>query len=1064
MSLKRLLLWRALYHQYTTHFLPPALTLNVARVPLHHCRPSFAAIRPRSHFTRDTTSHTSPPQINKQPYGLYTSLLALLRLRLEEGVWAMGGLRRPEFQEIWGLYNQLFEVMDPASLDLTIEDFVAILRIVERYKATMTQDKWTRIIQILNDMKRARLKPTLKHYNAAMTAYSKLEDLEAAERVFWEAEEVRGPVDLHSLHRLLDVYLTCGKLVEACDVLNHCKRRGMLRTYIKDGTGMYYRVIYEYIKRNDMLTAMTLLEQMSETNLIPDVKIAVAILRGYNDVMKRMEAPDLNIYWDPLTADVMPNTEIVNAILAQVVVHVKSEGVAPSLSLSSPLLPSSNFDADLFTSSRLHLLYTTLRDCRPTFIQQRKYESTPFSPNITTYNLLLDAYITINDISSARRTFQEMTSAGIPPISQTLNILVRGFAHTMSLSQLDRSYSSLVHSTPSSQPTSVQTAAEAWDYIPSNLMNAKTFTTFMRAFAQRGCTDLAWRVVRDMLSRGIEINASMYLVMIQGYAENRQPERAQELLESLGKANLSGKSDASMNRAWFLVMQGWSKVRAWRKVVGCFESMKTLQGGVTKLLPLRPDKKCCDATVTALCEMKDWWMCETMLQELARDEVAEGQKSVRPDAWTADRVVRSMLRWGGEKRKKVVRGDDVVRAFELVRRYSTDKEETEVWVRMYNRLINGLASKGDMGVARRLYEAMKKGRGGGTPAAPLLPKPDLVTYNTMIVNAVASKNVRLAERVYDDLVADAALYIPPLSPSANGSPSTTPHHLRPNQITYNVLINAYANLPKPNRPSSFFHLASLQRVSRKMLAHDVRPDLVTFNTLIKGFANANHMALARGFVDVMRSSGIEPDVITFNTLLAGYIRRRAWLRLEELMKQVKQGKIKARPNGVTLNVLLKELLKIKGRGRGARNWRWAKMTVQERARVREDKGLDRVEVWKVYQAVKKGVELGGRANESGTEKKTMQGKRSAVKKKAKSRSSPSVASSPSTSPPIRLPPNPICSYISDLFFSPQQTASSHVRPNESTYKLFMAAFLARGDRDRERKVKRDFKKWRMMHR
>ncbi|RUS18696.1 hypothetical protein BC937DRAFT_88452 [Endogone sp. FLAS-F59071] len=985
----------------------PRRMLRAIRASIHLRNDNFAKFSQSRRFANTADRQLLTSQAEK----LASKKLQLAELRslLTEND-LIKGVTKQTYREIWRIYNCLMETTDPSSR-LTIEDFTTLLRIVERYKSTSQRlDKWNQIINLVKDIKRARLKPTLEHYNAVMTAYSKVGNLEAVENAFLEAAEIKNPPDLEIYYRLLDAYITCDRLEDARNLLDRCKRLDMLQARKRGSVDMYYRMIHAYLKRNDLLAGIALLEQMrKESDIVPNIKIAATIFRSYVYMMKQMAVPGTRMYWT-VTADVMPDIQAINEALARFVEHVKLEKLASTFSSPTLLSPLSYLEtsflalhSDLFTTSRLHTFYTTFRDCTilPSFHNTHVSPFVPFIPDVTTYNLLLDAYIAVNDVTSTHRTLREMASAGIHPTSHTLNIIIQKLSSNMSLSQLDRLYCGLVDSA-----ASVASAPSSASFAPSHLvalMNDITFSTFIRAFASHGSTAFVSRIFVDMCS-----------------------------------------------------------FRKWNEVVRCFEDM-VQKDKITGKRAVEPNKTCYDALVTALFEMRDWSGCQTVLQEMAQEGSEEMLKrrtvrNVKPDVRTVDKVMMSMLA-SGETQKKAGEGDSVIRAFELVRRYSVDKKQEDVWVKMYNRLIYRLAKAKRMRTARLVYERMRKGHGDETFATP---KPDLTTYNVMITSAVVYKNIKLARKVYADLLADSSSRLP--SPtnistlSSSDFDCNSAHPLRPNIITFNALLNGYATVSSHNYRKAALTLSSFQNLLREMSEHSVDPNIVTLNTLVKGLAKIGHMALARKFIDSMRDRGIEPDTVTINTLLGGYIRRRFWRRAEELLGQVREGKVKAELNDVTLNVLLKELLRVQGKGRNESRTKWERMNWKQKIRWREAKGLDRREVWKVYKLVMEAskVELGKVEDmKINRESTCVQGETESVDDSLRNQpSSPASISSY-----LFFPYKHTVTSATNSSLSSCANGHSMIRPNKNTFKLFAKAFLARWAKLSASKVIKDMRAW-----
>ena len=88
--------------------------------------------------------------------------------------------------------------------------------------------------------------------------------------------------------------------------------------------------------------------------------------------------------------------------------------------------------------------------------------------------------------------------------------------------------------------------------------------------------------------------------------------------------------------------------------------------------------------------------------------------------------------------------------------------------------------------------------------------------------------------------------------------------LRPNDRTYNTLIQGWIELKNMNRAMDLFK--QMKRNKR------VRPDIVTYNLLITGWSRGmRRMDMAEKVMhDLMNDHNVSPNTRTFDTLINGY--------------------------------------------------------------------------------------------------------------------------------------------------------------------------------------------------
>ncbi|MDC3321073.1 pentatricopeptide repeat-containing protein, partial [bacterium] len=118
--------------------------------------------------------------------------------------------------------------------------------------------------------------------------------------------------------------------------------------------------------------------------------------------------------------------------------------------------------------------------------------------------------------------------------------------------------------------------------------------------------------------------------------------------------------------------------------------------------------------------------------------------------------------------------------------------------------------------------------------------------------------------------------------------------VRPNDRTYNTLIQGWIELKRMDRAMDLF---------REMKRRKVRPDIVTYNLLITGWAREmKRMDKAEEMMsDLMNNPMVSPNTRTFNTLIRGYLymcgdRRHREERMYFWLCQMRDFKIQPDPH------------------------------------------------------------------------------------------------------------------------------------------------------------------------
>ncbi|KAJ6821960.1 pentatricopeptide repeat-containing protein [Iris pallida] len=215
----------------------------------------------------------------------------------------------------------------------------------------------------------------------------------------------------------------------------------------------------------------------------------------------------------------------------------------------------------------------------------------------------------------------------------------------------------------------------------------------------------------------------------------------------------------------------------------------------------------------------------------------------------------------------------------------------------FNALINAFSEAGDIDEAMKAFQEMKE---SGC-------RPTTSTFNTLVKGYGIAGRPEESQRLVDTM------------PGEGG--------VRPNQRTYNVLINAWCDQKR---------LSEAWNVVYKMCSSGIRPDIVTYNTIAGAYADAgetkraedlvlemehevrpNARTLAvvvRGycregkledalrFLHMMRGRGVLPNVIVFNTLIKGFLDVEDMAGVNEVLALMEGEGVK--PDVVTYSHLL----------------------------------------------------------------------------------------------------------------------------------------------------------------
>jgi len=216
-------------------------------------------------------------------------------------------------------------------------------------------------------------------------------------------------------------------------------------------------------------------------------------------------------------------------------------------------------------------------------------------------------------------------------------------------------------------------------------------------------------------------------------------------------------------------------------------------------------------------------------------------------------------------------------------------------------LLKAHALNGDFKSAGRVLMALE-GKSGqfspfvdSIPAADWMPEngiavgSDIVSYNIVLDAACRSKNENRIEEAltfFDKI---------PNEVSEEGKISK-------DTVTYNTLINAFAEAKKKNDAYSVFY--SMQQNGRS-------PDKITYTSLIKAIiVSETSSESAIEAMDVLRdmfSQGIDADIVTYNTVIQALCDNGNLFEAKQLASEMELCKIQ--PNSVTYGLLMNGMMK-----------------------------------------------------------------------------------------------------------------------------------------------------------
>lgn len=270
---------------------------------------------------------------------------------------------------------------------------------------------------------------------------------------------------------------------------------------------------------------------------------------------------------------------------------------------------------------------------------------------------------------------------------------------------------------------------------------------------------------------------------------------------------------------------------------------------------------------------------ESLLQQMKEAD------EVRPDMCSYNIVMKAWFRSG----KPSVAARRARELFDEAKRgYLAGDENLKPDVISWNTLIKLVSKSGMPGCFNEVRSLIKEMEQEGC-------RPDTRTYHAVMYSMVKS-GAKGAAKMVEDMVVDMEQKF------RDGETD-----VRPNEITFNILLHAYA---MSNDPDS---AAKAEKVLAKMIAlseqenrRDAAPSLISFSTVLDAYAKTGQAEAAESlFYKLKDFKHIEVNTVSYNTVLNALAKSkdkdapsRAEALLNHMQQEYESGKKSVRPNQI----------------------------------------------------------------------------------------------------------------------------------------------------------------------
>ncbi|KAG1053891.1 hypothetical protein G6F46_002865 [Rhizopus delemar] len=532
----------------------------------------------------------------------------------------------------------------------------------------------------------------------------------------------------------------------------------------------------------------------------------------------------------------------------------------------------------------------------------------------------------------------------------------------------------------------------------NNRVDVNIYQAFIKVFSEKSDTVHAQAVALDMKNEGLPLEQNTCIAIVEGFVNKEDLDQAANWLKQ--------NEDMALNNldAYAVLMEAWIARGKWD---ACMDSYAWLESKCVK--EITTNRRIVKALLTArFASGKHWSHCESQLKNL----------SITFTPTTLFRILRTLL--GIEKNGHyLVSGKSIAKALQMM------EKELDVHLNSegISRIIVALGKRGDYKQGFTIYNWVREDK-----SCVRARCSSSNIYRAIMYSALLNNDFRMLERAWIDMQ-----YRKWFIECENGTKSDKIGHTL---ARYNMLLNGYASLlPRPD-------ITRLKKTYQRLLKQQLSPDITTYNILIKAFVNGDNMKAANQVYRNMIDSGINPDTITANTLLNGWILRKEWAEVEKFVQKLKstnEGKQNHGLDIVTFNLLVQSFLHLDSKSmafsrllKSQRKWRDALELENSRVKLSSNK------IWKLFETT------------TGYSKETLDN----YYKNSNCDDHPAASTEQSN-----LDCDMVHDYFVKLMDSRQQQVvnfkdtndafirffSKSTEPDQVTYKLFMKAFVNRGD-------------------
>ena len=505
-----------------------------------------------------------------------------------------------------------------------------------------------------------------------------------------------------------------------------------------------------------------------------------------------------------------------------------------------------------------------------------KISKVQLTPDINTYNNLLNACYINSNFESAEKLVEEIFAYGSPvqPDLSTYNILLKGLS-----CKLDK----IVSNEEKVKIVSVMEKLLTDAATPNDV----TINTCIDILVKAGEINKAWELFDSMKSKyDISPDKYSYSTIIKALRFESTPERLEKafgILEYLRNRTSTNTNDEIIFNCLIDVCLKLNLIEKAEKV---FTTMKEI--GVT------PSK------ITYAIMIKGYGQVYNLDKAFAMFEEMKAN-SVEVNEIVYGCLLNACVRCSDVKRTSLVYSEmkeksldmNIVLYTTLIKAYTKVKdlanaetvyaallndEKVEANIVAHNAMLDCCVECNSFDKMNKYYAQIKEKALNEESA----PQPDLITYSTVIKGFARSKDMDKVFDLYNflngnnDFKMDEVIYNSVLDGCAktdnferalNVYNDMTKNQVKKSNVTYSILVKLYANNKMVEK--------ALQLLE-EMIQNNIKPGIIVYTCLIQTCLRNKKFEQALKLFEQLKKDGLKPDHVIYNTIVNGCLYNSRW--------------------------------------------------------------------------------------------------------------------------------------------------------------------------------------------